>query len=260
MGQQTQASRIEEYLRRFLDRFPTVRSLADAPQRDVVRAWQGLGYNRRAVYLHKAAKRIVEQFDGSLPSTESELRSLAGVGEYTARAIQVFAFGKHVSAVDVNVSRVLTRLAKRTQDRAFLLPISDVHEINLAILPSKRTRDWHEAIMDLGATICTKNRPQCDACPLRSQCPSVGLQNAQQPERRDSKTEPLFFGHPKRIWRGRVLKLIAASPLSRQRLRSLLSSKHSIDASIADDMMMLVLPGLLEEGFIHLTKSRYELR
>lgn len=259
MGQQTQASRIEEYLGRFLSRFPTVTALASSPQRDVVRAWQGLGYNRRAVYLHRAAQEIVERYDGALPSSDSELRSLPGIGDYTARAIQVFAFNSPVSAVDVNVSRVLTRLSKRVRDRAVLLPILTVHAVNEAILPRKRNREWHEALMDLGATVCTKNRPACDRCPLRSVCPSDGLANAQK-QRGPAKSEPLYVGHPKRIWRGRVLKLIAASPMRRQSLRVAVAEAHSLDISQADQILTLVLPPLIDEGFVHLHRGRYELR
>lgn len=259
MGQQTQASRIEGFLQRFLDSFPTVERLASAKQSEVIKAWQGLGYNRRALQLHQAAKQLVERFEGDLPRTEAELRSLPGIGPYTASAILVFAFNQAVSAVDVNVSRVITRVSRRTRTRSDTLPISAVQEINLSILPSQRNREWHEALMDLGATICTKNRPRCTECPLQKVCPSSNLYKDAASAPKRANNERSYHGAPKRIWRGRLLTLVAASATSASVLRRKLAKYQNLKEDQATEILDLVLPALLSDNFIRLLDGKYEL-
>jgi A/G-specific adenine glycosylase len=164
MLQQTQVSRVIERYTAWLGRWPTVEALASASTADVVRAWSGLGYNRRAVNLQRAARAVVDA--GAFPRTVPELLALPGVGPYTASAIACFAFGAQLTTVDVNVRRVLERALGRSD----------------AEPPPGRAWDWNQALFDLGATICLARVPRCEQCPLASGCPSRGLRF--EPERK----------------------------------------------------------------------------
>ena len=167
MAQQTQAARAGEAWTGFMARFPTVRVLAAAPPADVLRAWQGLGYNRRALNLWRAAGRIVEEFDGRVPSDLGALESLPGVGPYTARAVAALAFGMPVGAVDTNVRRVIGRIVA---GRAGVLTSAALQKVADAAVPPDRPGEWTHALMDIGATLCHPRRPACGACPALSWC------------------------------------------------------------------------------------------
>jgi A/G-specific adenine glycosylase len=169
MLQQTQVSRVLERYGPWLERWPTPAALAAAPAADVLRAWSGLGYNRRALNLQNAARRVVEL--GAFPRDVHGLEQLPGIGPYTARAIACFAFGAQVTALDTNVRRVLERS----------LGTTDVPP------PDGRAWDWNQALFDLGAQICLARIPRCDRCPLAPSCPSRGLTYA--PLRRQSRFE-----------------------------------------------------------------------
>lgn len=208
MLQQTQASRVREFLPRFLELFPTAKKLSAAKSSDVVRAWQGLGYNRRALNLQQAAQVIVNMHHNIFPTKEEELLALPGVGLYTARAIQAFAYNKPVSVIDVNIERVISRMTKRMKSTTEMLPHDNIHIINLSILPKRSSRVWHEALMDLGATICVKRNPKCGECPVAEFCSSAGVINSK--EKIKGTTERKYFGEAQRIWRGRILKIIAS--------------------------------------------------
>lgn len=165
MLQQTQAARVEPAWRAFLERFPTVEALAAAPTAEVVTAWKGLGYNRRAVNLQRAARRIVDEHGGVVPDDLDGLRSLPGVGEYTARAVLAFAFGRDAAPVDTNVARVLARaVAGRALGRAQVQALAD------ELVPPGSAREWNAALMDLGAGVCTARSPVCGACPVHARC------------------------------------------------------------------------------------------
>jgi A/G-specific adenine glycosylase len=169
MLQQTQVARVIERYGAWLARWPTPAALAAAPTADVLRAWSGLGYNRRALNLQRAARQVVEL--GEFPREIGELERLPGIGPYTARAIACFAFGAHVTALDTNVRRVLERT----------LGTTDVPP------PPGRAWDWNQALFDLGAQICLGRVPRCERCPLAERCPSRGLVFA--PLRRQSRFE-----------------------------------------------------------------------
>ncbi len=169
MLQQTQVARVLERYDPWLERWPTPEALAAAPAADVLRAWSGLGYNRRALNLQNAARRVVEL--GGFPREIDELERLPGIGPYTARAIACFAFGAQVTALDTNVRRVLERS----------LGTTDVSP------PPGRAWDWNQALFDLGAQVCLARIPRCDRCPLAASCPSRGLTFA--PLRRQSRFE-----------------------------------------------------------------------
>ena len=153
-------------------RFPTVGALAAAPPADVLREWRGLGYNRRALNLWRAARRIVEVFDGRVPSDLDDLQSLPGVGPYTARAVAALAFGSPVGAVDTNVRRVLGRIVAGD---AGTLSGAQLQRLADEVVPVGRAGDWTHALMDLGATLCRPRRPDCGACPAKPWCRYAGL-------------------------------------------------------------------------------------
>lgn len=205
MLQQTQVWRAEPALARFLERFPTLDALAHATKADVLRSWEGLGYNRRAVQLHATARIIMETWGGRIPSDYQLLRTLPGIGDYTARAICAFAFGQDVAVVDINVRRVLSRFLVVQPTEADLLPLSVVVNLASDALPSGGARWWNEALMDVGALFCARQAPQCAACPLQSRCASAGTM---QPARVQKKQEPTHRGIPRRIWRGKLLALL----------------------------------------------------
>ena len=165
MLQQTQVARVVPRWVEFLDRFPTPAACAAAPAGEVVRAWQGLGYNRRAVTLHRAAQAIVAHHDGSLPADLDALVVLPGVGPYTARAVLTFAFEADVGRVETNSARVLARaVAGRALSRVEAQAAAD------ELVPPGRAWAWNSAVTDLGATVCTKRAPACTVCPVVACC------------------------------------------------------------------------------------------
>ena len=167
MLQQTQASRVVPAYREFLSRFPTVRALAEAPRRDVVRAWDGLGYNRRAVWLSEGARAIVREHGGRVPNDPETLRTLPGVGPYTAAAVSSMAFGEPVAVVDTNVQRVVARVQLGVDGRQ--ARTQRVRELAQAWLDQDDPVTWNQAVMDLGREVC-RPRPRCDVCPLAEVC------------------------------------------------------------------------------------------
>lgn len=162
MLQQTQVPRVRVRWPQFLERFPTAASCAAAPLAEVVRAWEGLGYNRRAVNLHRCAALVVERHDGRLPDSLDELLALPGIGPYTARAVLVFAHDDDIGLIDTNAGRFVARaLAGRS-----LTPREAQVVADAGVPPGDAWR-WGSAVFDLGAAICLKRRPRCDDCPLR---------------------------------------------------------------------------------------------
>jgi A/G-specific adenine glycosylase len=193
MLQQTQVATVIPYYHRFLARFPTISDLATAPEQDVLRAWQGLGYYSRARNLQAAARTVVNDLGGELPRTVDGLLALPGVGRYTAGAVASIAFGVRAPIVDGNVARVLCRIDRIETDPR------DRHTQQLLwrraeeILPPKRrVGDFNSAMMELGATVCTPKNPQCLLCPVREHCAAfaAGVQE-RIPAPRKAKPTPL---------------------------------------------------------------------
>ena len=160
MLQQTQASRVIPFYERFIGRFPTVDSLADAVLQDVLDAWAGLGYNARALRLREAARVIRTQ---GWPTTPETLAELPGIGPYTAAAVASFAFGAHVPAVDTNLRRVLSRWHGESLNGTALARAAEV-------ALGEPAGDWNQAMMDLGATLCVPKSPRCSVCPVKDWC------------------------------------------------------------------------------------------
>ncbi len=170
MLQQTQAPRVVAAYRAFLRRFPDLGTLARAPRHDVLRAWGGLGYNRRALALSEAARAIVREHGGHVPADPVVLRSLPGVGPYTAAAVASIAFGAPIPAVDTNVRRIVSRVVDGADDAG----TARVRELAAAWLDPRDPGAWNQALMDLGREVC-RPRPRCDVCPILRSCRFVAL-------------------------------------------------------------------------------------
>jgi A/G-specific adenine glycosylase len=193
MLQQTTVATVGGYFDAFLRRWPSVRDLAAAPLEDVLYAWQGLGYYARARNLHACARAVVERHGGDFPDTVEALGALPGVGPYTAAAIAAIAFDRPASAVDGNVERVIARL------HALESPMPDVKPAIRAfagrLVPRRRAGDYAQAMMDLGATVCTPRAPRCVLCPVVDLCAGRRLGVAEDlPRRRAKPVRPVRHG------------------------------------------------------------------
>ena len=179
MLQQTRVETVIGYYARFLQRFPTVAELAAAPEDDVLKMWEGLGYYSRARNLHKGAKQVVTEYGGVIPSSVEELRKISGIGPYTAGAIASIAFDQPVPAVDGNVIRVVSRLRGIRENVGVPSVRRALEGEASALVPADRPGDFNQAVMDLGATICTPGTPSCEKCPLQAECDAYAAGDAE---------------------------------------------------------------------------------
>lgn len=193
MLQQTTVAAVIPYFHRFLQLWPQVQALAGAGLDDVLRAWAGLGYYARARNLHKCAGIVAAEFDGRFPEDETSLKALPGIGDYTAAAISAIAFGRPANVVDGNVQRVIARL------RIVAAPLpaarNEISELAGEIAPQSRPGDYAQALMDLGATVCTAKSPDCGHCPWGDSCQAHAAGRAEEYPRRAAK-------RPKPVRRG----------------------------------------------------------
>jgi A/G-specific adenine glycosylase len=185
MLQQTTVAAVGPYFAKFLERWPRVEALAAAPLDDVLTTWAGLGYYARARNLHKCAKAVTEQYSGRFPAEEGVLRELPGIGGYTAAAIAAIAFDKRAAVMDGNVERVLARIHRVETPLPAAKPalrrLADEHT------PDLRPGDYAQAMMDLGATICTPRKPRCALCPWRADCAAFAMGDAEDFPRKTAK-------------------------------------------------------------------------
>ena len=217
--------------------YPTPAICAQAPLGDVLRRWEGLGYPRRARDLHATATRVVERFDGQVPSDLAELLALPGVGPYTARAVRAFAFGLDAAIVDTNVARVLARTSGRR------LTPKEVQRRADELAPSGEAWVWNQVMLDLGATVCTARSPSCGACPVAGSCawsssgnpepdPAIGSAGV-------SGRQARFEGSDRQL-RGRLLRAVARGSLAD------LTGSAGADRERVDR----VLAGLVADGLL----------
>jgi A/G-specific adenine glycosylase len=185
MLQQTTVKAVGPYYARFLARWPTVEALAGAALEDVLKVWAGLGYYARARNLHACAKAVVERHGGSFPQNESELRTLPGIGDYTAAAIAAIAFDVQAMPVDGNIERVVTRLFAVADELPGAKP--EVRRLAAPLMPPMRTGDFAQALMDLGAGICTPKKPLCAFCPWNGDCTAFAEGNQESFPRKAEK-------------------------------------------------------------------------
>ncbi|MBZ5667613.1 MAG: A/G-specific adenine glycosylase [Acidobacteriia bacterium] len=183
MLQQTRVAAVLDHYRIFLERFPNVQALAAASEDDVLAAWSGLGYYRRARMLHRCAKDLVQAHGGGFPQTAGELQTLPGIGRYTAAAIASIAFAEPVAVVDGNVERVLQR------QTGVNLTTPQTWQRAQAILANSRPGDFNQAMMELGATVCVPGEPRCLVCPVRKWCATQGEVPRAAPPSRQKKEE-----------------------------------------------------------------------
>ena len=218
MLQQTQVSRTIPKYAEFLDAFPTLEALAEAPVADVIRAWSGMGYNARAVRLHRLAVEVVAEHGGKLPRTAEGLRALPGIGPYTAAAVACFAFGASEPVLDTNVYRVLSRVAHGLEppSRKELEPLAR------ALLPGPGApldaSAWAQALMDVGASVCSVSAPACGDCPLEPHCAAApALAREDAPRTLAERSVPYApkqgtFAGSTRFYRGRIVAALRGLP------------------------------------------------
>jgi A/G-specific adenine glycosylase len=215
MLQQTQVTRVLPHYERFLAAFPTPAACARAGAAEVVRQWSGLGYNRRALSLHRTAVAVVHEYGGTLPNDDLALRRLPGIGAYTARAVRSFAFGEDVAAVDTNALRVLSRCVAGA-------PLGPTAAARLGdrLVPRGEAWEFNQAMFDLGATVCTGVRPRCDTCPLRRQCRwhRAGRTEPDPWRARPGARRQGTFAGSDRQGRGRLLNALRQHPVARDGL------------------------------------------
>ncbi|QBD78228.1 A/G-specific adenine glycosylase [Ktedonosporobacter rubrisoli] len=264
MLQQTQVDRVLPKYQQFLSAFPTLADLAAASTADVISAWVPLGYNMRAVRLQSIARQVVADYNGRLPDTIEELLKLKGIGRYTAGAIACFAYRKQVATVDTNIRRVLHRIFLGLE---YPTPgANDAQMLNLAerVLPPNEAYNWNQALMDLGATICTSNNPQCPSCPLQETCQAYAemSQHSLFPSgtvlrqiRKVAEKKPRYQSQPfkstNRYFRGRIVDLLRSLPANQRITLNLLGPRIKPDFS-ADDLPWLqkIVEGLAKDGLL----------
>ncbi|MBS3804257.1 MAG: A/G-specific adenine glycosylase [Oleiphilaceae bacterium] len=191
MLQQTQVATVIPYYHAFMARFPDVASLADAPVDDVLSHWSGLGYYARARNLQKAARQVVADHRGEFPADQDALEALPGIGRSTAAAILAQAFGLYATILDGNVKRVLARYHAVSGWPGQTRVLNELWECAEQHTPRQRVRDYTQAIMDLGAMVCTRSRPDCDQCPLAADCQAYALDETRRyPGSKPKKAKP----------------------------------------------------------------------
>jgi A/G-specific adenine glycosylase len=247
MAQQTQVSRVEERWPAFMAAFPTPAAMAGVPPSDVIRAWRGLGYNRRAINLHRAAVAITEA-GGAVPGELDALRALPGVGPYTARAVAAIAFGLPVAAVDVNVRRVVGRIA--AGDEAALAPVA-LQAMADELLDRRRPGTWTHALMDLGATTCRPAGPACPECPAQRWCVAAASGRFLPRVARRTTTAPRVpFKRSSRWLRGRIVDRLRDAPAG---------TPVTFDGPIGEhppSVVTAALAGLARDGVVELLDPR----
>ncbi len=217
MLQQTQVPRVIEKFQDFLEKFPTIQDLANASKAEVIAAWSGLGYNRRALLLHRFAQEVCEKHNRNIPNQKEELQELPGMGPYTTGAILSFAYNLSEPAIDVNVRRIYLRFF---QGKDQGLPMSkreeqDLYDFAKQTIPENKSKDFHNALMDFGSLICTRNNPSCTECPLQKACQFFPLYQKQKEKvlfvmEKKKEHGAIESGRriPNRIFRGRIVEFV----------------------------------------------------
>lgn len=253
MLQQTQVDRVIPKYHAFLDLFPTLEALADAPASEVIRAWAGLGYNRRALNLQRAARAVVDDFGGEMPRTVEELRTLPGIGPYTAGAIACFAFEQDVGFVDTNIRRVLHRVLLGPEMPQLAVKPREMEQIADENVPEDEGYRWNQALIELGALVCKARVVECNVCPLASWCvASPGIKDllaeVQSTRVQRRKRKPAErFETTSRYFRGRIVDLLRDAPngLTAAQLANLIDADRSEDGWIQPYVDGLVRDGLI---------------
>lgn len=268
MLQQTQVERVLPRYAAFLEAFPTLEALAAAPAAEVIRLWAGLGYNRRAVNLQRLARMVCEEYGGEFPRATAELQKLPAIGPYTAGALACFAFGQDVAFLDTNIRRVVRHCLVGPDDTPTTTPVKDRLLLPLAqaLIPPGRGWEWNQAIMELGALVCTSAAPRCEGCPLRGECRAAAAWSAQQesehpdsytyeqarprPLRRVAERQQPFVGS-NRYYRGRLVALLREHPPGALLPLAQAGPQIKADYTAEDDRWLQALvEGLARDGLV----------
>ncbi len=273
MLQQTQVDRVLPKYQQFLTAFPTLADLAAAPTADVISVWVPLGYNRRAVSLQSIARQVLAEYDGRIPDTIDELLKLKGIGRYTAGAIACFAYRKQVATVDTNIRRVLHRIflglehpEPKANDAAMLL-------LAERVLPDGQAYDWNQGLMDLGATVCTSNNPQCVRCPIQTYCQAYKemsqlslfpsgtvLRQMRKVAEKKQAYESQPFTSSNRYFRGQIVKLLRTFPASARISLMDLGARIKSDFSSEElPWLQRIVDGLVRDGLLDATEDGVRL-
>ena len=260
MLQQTQVDRVIPKYAAFLEAFPTLQALAEAAPADVIRVWAGMGYNARAVRLHRLAGEVMQHHGGRLPESAPELLRLPGIGPYTAAAVACFAFGAAEPVLDTNIYRVLSRVAYGIEAPAR----TEIDRLAPAMLPRNgeiSASDWHQGLMDIGAGICTSSRPRCMLCPLREDCAAAPyLQSDNARELADASVpyapKQSRFEGSARYFRGRIVAFLREQPdagASTAEIEALVEATEAsqgVRAPVATEVLLAALErdGLVVRG------------
>jgi A/G-specific DNA glycosylase len=275
MLQQTQVDRVLPKFQQFLTTFPTLADLAAAPTADVIATWVPLGYNRRAISLQSIARQVLAEHEGRIPDTIETLLTLKGIGRYTAGAIACFAYHKQVATVDTNIRRVLHRVFLGLEHPA--PKANDAQMLSLAeyVLPIGQAYNWNQALMDMGATVCSSNNPRCDNCPLLQHCaaytemsqyslfPSgVVLRQLRKVAEKKANYQTQPFTSTNRYFRGRIVDLLRTLPA--QQCISLNELGPQIKADFTGDQseqewLKKLIHGLKKDGLIEITEEGVRL-
>lgn len=269
MLQQTQVPRVMEKFREFTEKFPTIHDLAKTSKADIIQAWSGLGYNRRALLLHKFAQVICEKYEGNIPGTAEELITLPGIGPYTAGSIASFAFNKPEPAIDVNVRRILYRFfAGKDQG----LPGSKQEEekwynVVKKTIPNNRSRDLHNALMDFGSLVCLRKNPLCSACPLADSCQFFPLYETKKEKVlfvMEKKVEQGVMENgkhiPNRIFRGRIVEFVRKNEGKEAGIEELGKEIKKDYTTNEEEWLLMLCARLKEEGFLEYSKKKNKIK
>ncbi len=273
MLQQTQVDRVLPKYLQFLTAFPTLENLADASTADVISVWVPLGYNMRAVRLQSIARQVIAEYHGRIPDTIEELLKLKGVGRYTAGAIACFAYHKQVATVDTNIRRVLHRIFLGLEHPEPKLNDAQMLEHAEQVLPDGKAYNWNQALMDLGATICTSNNPRCSQCPLQQTCQAYVemSQHSLFPSgtvlrqlRKVAEKKPTYQSQPftssNRYFRGRIVNLLRSVPAPQRVPLSELGVQIKPDFSTEDEAWLhKIVDGLVKDGLLDKTDDGVRL-
>lgn len=247
MLQQTSVERVLPKFSAFIQRFDTPQDLAEAPLGEALVLWSGLGYPRRCRHLHAAAQVIVDKHGGNVPTDLESLLALPGIGQYTARAVQCFAFDTVVGVVDTNVSRVLSRCEGTAMSAKELQNFAD------RIIPIDAAWEWNQVLMDFGARHCTARSPQCHHCPVREICRWKG--NGDDPAARSagaSKPQAKFFGSDRQA-RGAAMRAVLDGP------RDIADIVVAMDLSHDPERAERLIHNLIDEGLLAISNGRVSL-
>lgn len=249
MLQQTQTSRIAERFPIFLAQYPDINALSKANNQDMIIAWQGLGYNNRALRLRDCARTIVEEYGGNIPNEYADLVRLPGIGPYTASAILSFAHGKDIAVIDVNIRRIYSRMNGCSHpDDMSTKTVTDFAE---KIFPRGNSSEWHQAMMDIGAQFCKANAVYCALCPLQDVCASAF--KVMMKKNNTKKREPSHRDIPNRIWRGKTIEFLRHSNNYTSDVATVL---HELIGNTIDDSDLvwftkIIVPALQKDRLIN---------